>query len=377
MSGARPLVTVLGAAGAVGAALSEDLAGDESLDLRLVDLDTAAIAHLASDRVEVVSADLFDQEAADRVCQGASILMNCLSLVFFERVLDLAIRHRIDYADLISEPTAEQAKRAVEAGILAVPGLGISPGLSNVLARHAANDMELLSFEVSFALFRSPAKSRGALDTLVWEIAEYCPERVVFQDGELVHVAPFDGTRKVDFGPGVGELEVLVRPHPEPKSLPKNIPSLRFVAVRGTWHPKLVADFEVLNRYGLLADEETVAATKEAIWRRMGGREIEEFVGARASLIEARGIKDGVPIRRVYRSRSPEDLQSYPLTGICAAVAVRLMLRRNPSLVGVLEPESVFDPDAYLAGLDEQGVIHVEWIDVEDPALPERVVSSL
>jgi saccharopine dehydrogenase-like NADP-dependent oxidoreductase len=372
----KPLITVLGAAGAVGAALAADLAGDESLDVRLVDVDTSAVEHLASDRVEVMRADLFDPVAAAQACSGSSLLVNCLSMTFFDRVFELAVEYGIDYADLISEPTEAQAAAATEAGILVVPGLGLSPGLSNVLARHAAEDMELLSVEISFAIFRSPAKSRGALDTLVWEIAEYCPERVVYQDSRLVRVGPFDGIRTVDFGGELGELPVLVRPHPEPKSLPKNIPSLKFVAVRGTWHPKLVAEFEVLNRFGLLADEATVAATKEAIWRRMGGRDMPEYRGARGSLIEVRGVKDGVGIRRTYKPTSVHDIESYPLTGICAAVGARLMLDRPATLVGVHEPESAFDPGAFLERLQTQGVIDVQWWDVEDSSLPEPVIPS-
>ncbi|MGY1747315.1 saccharopine dehydrogenase family protein [Blastococcus sp. SYSU D00695] len=377
MSERRPLVTVLGASGAVGSALAADLAQDASLDLRLVDLDTAAVDHLASDRVQVVRADLFDDAAAEHVCPGSALLVNCLSLVFVDRVFELAVRYGIDYADLISEPTEEQRAAAEAAGILAVPGLGMSPGLSNVLVRHAANAMDLRSVEIHFAIFRSPAASRGALDTLVWEIAEYCPQRVVFQDGELVRVGPFDGVRRVDFGGELGELDVLVRPHPEPVTLPRNFPGLEFVAVRGTWHPRLVAEFEVLNRLGLLADEETVNATKEALWRRLGGREMPEYLGPRGSLIEVRGLKEGVGIRRTYRPTSTQDLGSYPLTGLCAAVGVRLMLDRPADMVGVREPELVFDPDAYLAGLDAQGVLSVEWWDVEDRSPAQRVVPSV
>ena len=76
------------------------------------------------------------------------------------------------------------------AGIVAVPGLGLSPGLTNVIVRHASEEIELRSVEILFAIFREIAPSRGALDTIVWEAGEFSPDRNYYEDGRLVPGGP-------------------------------------------------------------------------------------------------------------------------------------------------------------------------------------------
>jgi saccharopine dehydrogenase-like NADP-dependent oxidoreductase len=359
------LIVVFGAAGGVGTALAQDLATDESLSLRLVDIDTAAIDELRSERVEVVKADLVDPRAAAEVCDGATLLMNCLSFTFFEQVLGIAIDQRIDYADLVSEPSAEQAAAAEAAGIVAVPGLGLSPGLTNIVVRHASEELELHSVEILFAIFRAIAPSRGALDTIVWEAGEHSPDRNYYEDGRLIPAGPSDARRTVDFGGDFGLLDLHVRPHPEPKSLPRNFPSIRHCSVRGTWQPELMSDLAVLNKYGLLS-EQNGPRTADAIWQRVGGISSEKYFGQFAGRIEVRGTMGGDRVRRTYDILTPPDGSTYPLTGTCAAVGARILARRQDSRTGVLEPEVFFDPHEYIDGLERQGVIGVVWRDEPD-----------
>jgi saccharopine dehydrogenase-like NADP-dependent oxidoreductase len=357
------VVVVLGAAGAVGRSLAQALVDAGDLELRLVDIQDTEIASLERPGVEVMAADVFDPVETEKVLAGATLLVNCLSLVFFDRVFDLAVTHGIDYADLISEPTPEQEAAAKAAGITAVPGLGMSPGLTNVLVAHATSMMRVEEVDILFAVYRAMASSGGALDTMIWEGSEYSPDRNYYLDGEFIPAGPFDGARKVDFGGSFGEVEVYYRPHPEPKTLPKNIPSIRFAAVRGTWQPEINADLKVLNKYGLLA-EDTMERTKEIIWDRIGGLEDPVYRGRSASKIEVRGVtRDGERVLRTYTVKRPEDKHSYTLTGLVASQGVRLMARRGRVKTGVVEPEVYFDPEDYIAAVAEQGVVGVSWID--------------
>jgi saccharopine dehydrogenase-like NADP-dependent oxidoreductase len=357
------VVVVLGAAGAVGQALSRDLAGSAELDLRLVDVDVSTIRDLASPRVEVLEADAFSPDGAEPVLRDASLLVNCLSLTHFDRVLQLAIDAGVDYTDLISEPSDEQAALAQARGIAVVPGLGLSPGLSNVLVSHAARDLTLQEAEISFVVYRTIAGSRGALDTTLWEGGEFCLDRNYFQDGKLVPAGPFDGRRIVDFGPEFGELEVFFRPHPEPKSLPKNFPSLRFAAVRGTWQPELMNDLRVLNKYGFLA-ENTIEHSADIIWDRCGGVTDPQFHGQGSFVVEARGTDaQGHRLVRTYTMSSTLQAHAYTMTGLAAAVGVRVMATHPSDTTGLVEPEAYFDPAVFLRALEEQGVFSVSWTD--------------
>ncbi|MFJ8531729.1 saccharopine dehydrogenase family protein [Streptomyces sp. NPDC093591] len=368
-AGRGPIV-VLGAAGAVGLALAQDLVSTGGLRLRLVDIDVTTLRGLAGDDVEVIEADVLQPGRAAEVLDGASLLVNCLSFVLFDQVFAMAIDAGIDYTDLISEPSEQQAAQAAARGITAVPGLGLSPGLSNILVGHAARSMRVEEVEILFALFRTMAASRGALDTMLWEGAEYSPGRTYYLDGKHVPAGPFDGARVVDFGGAFGQLEVYYRPHPEPTSLPRNFPSIRFAAVRGTWQPEVMNDLRVLNKYGLLS-KENLPLTAEIIWERLGGIESPLYHGQSAGMTEVRGTTaDGERIVRTYRTARSEDLHAYALTGRCAAVGVRLMAAHGRVRTGVVDPEAYFDPDEFLAALREQGLFDVSWTD--EPWVADR-----
>ena len=296
-------VVVVGGAGAMGSALSADLAARAEIDELLVaDVDGARAADLVartgSPTAHATALDVEDRDAALDVLAGSQLLVNCTSFTLFDRVFELALAAGVDYCDLISEPTDDQRRAAAEAGITAVSGLGASPGLTNVLVAHAAGAFdELQETHVSWASFRSIAPSHGLLDTILWELADGCPTRRYFQNGRYVQARFMEGSRLVDFAEPVGRQRVYYVPHPEVTTLPRNFPALAFCAVRGTWRPELMEHVRVLNEYGLL-DPDALEATKSSIWARKGGQRDESpwrlFVN-----VELVGLRGGESWRRV------------------------------------------------------------------------------
>jgi saccharopine dehydrogenase-like NADP-dependent oxidoreductase len=233
-----------------------------------------------------------------------------------------------------------------------------------VLVAHAARAFdELEEAHVSWASFRAIAPSRGLLDTILWELSDACPTRLVYQNGRFLRAGFMEGSKLVDFAPPLGRQRVYYVPHPEVTTLPCNFPSLRFCAVRGTWRPKLMEDVRVLNEYGLL-EPEALEHTKERIWARFGGATDEEpwrlFVN-----VEVVGTRAGEPWRRVYDASHPDWGQegTGKMTGICAAVGAQLLGRHGRSRTGFVDPEAYFDPDEFLAELAARGTIEVSWRD--------------
>ncbi|UGS35731.1 saccharopine dehydrogenase NADP-binding domain-containing protein [Capillimicrobium parvum] len=211
---------ILGGAGEVGSEVTRDLARDGAFDeLVVADLDEGRARTLVDEfdgaGIRAVGLDLHDREAALALLEGADVLMNCTSFVLFDTVIDLAIEARVDYADLISEPTDAQARAAREAGITAISGLGATPGLSNVLVRHAAEELEeIAEVHISWVSFRTIAPTPGLLDTILWETSENCETRGFFQNGRFERAAFLDGSRLVTFADPVGPQRVYYLPHP-------------------------------------------------------------------------------------------------------------------------------------------------------------------
>ena len=361
-------VVVIGGAGEVGAELVRDLAGVDEIDsLSVADLDAdragAIAAELKRRGVSACGLDVHDRESALELLRGADLLMNCTSFELFDTVFELALAAGVDYADLISEPSPQQRAVAERAGIAAISGLGASPGLSNVLVRHAAEQFdELLGVNISWISSRTAAPTPGLLDTILWEVSEDCSTRCFYRDGRHERAAFMEGSRIVEFAQPVGRQFVYYVPHPETITLPAHFPTLRECAVRGSWRPELMQDLRVLERYGLLSAK-ALESTKQAIWERLGGARDAEpwtlFVN-----VEVSGARGGEVVRRTYNASHPTewgDRGIARMTGVPAAVGAQLLAGHRRDVVGFVDPEEYYDPLEFLAHLEQRGGINVQW----------------
>jgi lysine 6-dehydrogenase len=370
-------VVLLGGAGEVGSEIARDLAGVSEIDaLVIADADGERPHQLARELgrpgVTATTIDARDRERALDLFAGADVLMNCTSFALFDDVFDLALAARVDYADLISEPTPEQRRAAADAGITAISGLGATPGLSNVLVRHAADELdELRAVEISWISFRTVAPTPGLLDTILWELSEDCSTRTYYRDGRHEPAAFLEGSRLVEFAPPVGRQFVYYVPHTEVRTLPRHFPTLRDCAVRGSWRPDLMADMRVLERYGLLA-EGALEATKQAIWRRCGG--VRDSAAWMLYVnVEIGGLRNGEPVRRTYFVSHPVDWGERGLarmTGQPAGVGVQLLARHGRTATGFVDPEQYYDPYEFLTELERRSGIVVTHEEAAIPATP-------
>jgi saccharopine dehydrogenase-like NADP-dependent oxidoreductase len=194
----------------------------------------------------------------------------------------------------------------------------------------------------------------------------------VYVNGRWERAGVMEGSRLVDFPPPVGRRRVYYVPHTEVTTLPRHFPTLRFCAVRGTWRPELMADVEVLNRYGLL-DADAIDATRERIWARVGGTR-DAAPWTLFVVVETLGRREGGTVRRVYDVSHPLDWGQEGIgrmTGVCAAVGAQLLARHGRRGVGFVDPEVYYDPTEFLAELEGRGSVRVGWTehDVEGGAL--------
>jgi saccharopine dehydrogenase-like NADP-dependent oxidoreductase len=364
-------VVVLGGAGEVGAEVARELAAVPEIDsLLIADIDgrraESLAAGLSCSRVDSTWLDVRDPEAALPLLEGAQLLMNCTSFALFDAVLDLALRAGIDYADLISEPSEKQHQAARDRGITAISGLGASPGLSNVLVREAAEELdELHEVDISWISLRSLAPTPGLLDTILWELSEDCPTRRYYRNAEYRPAGFLEGSREVEFAEPVGRQFVYYVPHTEVTTLPRHFPALRDCAVRGSWRPELMQDIQVLNRYGLLT-QTSLESTKQAIWERCGGA---RDAGAWMLYInvETVGVRGSQVIRRTCRVSHPAEWGERGMarmTGIPAAVGALLLARRGRVATGFVDPEEYYDPREFVTELDRRNAIKIERAEV-------------
>lgn len=373
-------VVVLGGAGEVGQWLVRDLASRPAIDTIVVaDVATARASALAAEiggSARAVPAGADGREQLLLELRDAALLMNCTSHQHFDDVYPLALEAGVTYADLLSEPTARQRAAAAEAGITVVSGLGLSPGLTQVLARDAADRLDAVDeVHVSGVSWRTIAPSAGGLDTVLWELADDTPGRKYFQAGRFHRASFLDGARWVDFLEPVGRHRVYYVPHPETVSLARNIPGLRFCATRVSWRDELMEDMRVLNKYGLLDEVPLDGAAgrtvrqviRDRIWQ-LHGEARDDRGWALVCTVEVVGVHAGRAVKRTYRTGHPawgHDVTGR-VTGVCAAVGAEILATAPPPASGWLDPELAFDPAAFLSALAERQCIPVV---VEERAL--------
>jgi saccharopine dehydrogenase-like NADP-dependent oxidoreductase len=361
-------IFVLGGAGNMASEGTRDLLKAPDIgEVAIGEVNLEAAHRLAGElndpRVKVIPVDVTDHADAVQKIQGYDVLMNGLYFGLFDHALTVACQAKVDYADLISEPTPEQYHQAKEAGITAISGLGLTPGLSNVLARHGANHLDQTEeIHIHGVSFRTSAPSQGLLDTILWELATPCPTRQYYFRGRFVPAAPFEGSKVVRFGDPVGEQVVYYVPHTETGSLPRHIRGVQYVSVRGTWRPRLMEDVRILNQYGLL-DNDTVTVgnrqvrvrdfVRDRIWQTQGGK-VDADLWTFFLNVEVIGRLGQETRRYIYDVTHPAtwgERATAKMTGINASVGVILLARHGRTKVGLLDPEEYYDPGEFLAEL--------------------------
>ncbi|MCP4621461.1 MAG: hypothetical protein GY844_34085 [Bradyrhizobium sp.] len=114
------------------------------------------------------------------------------------------------------------------AGVTAVIGCGASPGISNLLAVHAASQLDRVDRLLTF--WGSGGEEKEALGNGVTAALRHWVEQIsmpipVWRNGGIVSAKPLERV-EVNY-PGVGRVSTRLVGHPEAITLPRKYPSLR------------------------------------------------------------------------------------------------------------------------------------------------------
>jgi lysine 6-dehydrogenase len=258
---------------------------------------------------------------------------------------------------------------AKEKDIIFIPGVGATPGITNVMARHASDQMdEIDEIQINFAAFRCPAPAPGLLITFLYEFHPRTEERVYFEDGEFVRVGPFEGLKTVNFPGPIGEQEVCYIPHEETWTMPGRL-GARAVSVHGCFPPHAMRLAKALFESGLYSEEPiTVKGVETTAFEMI--HEIllqlpetkETPLWAYGLLVDVFGKKDGQDLKiRHWNQHPPMEewggkAAYYKNIAIPLSIGAQMIARGDIEARGVLPPESVIDPEIFFAELEKRGI---------------------
>jgi saccharopine dehydrogenase-like NADP-dependent oxidoreductase len=380
--------------GGVGAAVASVAQRRDFFDgIVLADLDVSRpegiVERLDDGRFEAARVDASDHAALVTLLRdtSADAVLNATDPRFNPSIFAAAFEARCTYLDLaltLSEPPDVKLgdrqfvehERWQEAGLLALVGIGVEPGLADVFARHAADELfdEIDEIGVRDGADLVVDGYDFAPTFSIWTTIEEClnPPLVWERGRGFYTTEPFSEPELFDFPAGIGPLECVNVEHEEVVLVPREIDcrhvtfkyglGAEFIDVLRTLHKLGLDSTEPVRVRGVeVAPRDVVAAClpdPATLGERMTG------TTCAGTLVTGRG-KDGAE-RAVYlyhaldneRSMREYGHQAVVLqTALNPVVALELLSSGAWSGAGVLGPES-FRPGPFLELLAAYGEPH-------------------
>ena len=262
MSLSGDLVAVLGGAGAMGRAAVHHLAISRRRVL-VLDADAAAARRTAraygGRSARSASVDARDPKRLARALRGAAVVVHCAPYAFNLAVMQAALEAGCHYVDLggLFHTTRRQLRMDREfrrADLLAVLGMGSAPGITNVMARLAADLLDgvrairVYNGGADFTRYDAPLAFGFTPDTVLDELS--LPP-MVFAGGRFQAVAPL--SQGEDFTFGLGTQRVHASLHSEVATLPVTYrgKGIRACAFKIAYDPALIERMKLLIDLGL------------------------------------------------------------------------------------------------------------------------------
>jgi saccharopine dehydrogenase (NAD+, L-lysine-forming) len=370
---------VLGGSGVVGSiAVKTLLSFSDFSKIVIGDINTERaneiIKEIRSDRVSFTFVDVTNSEELMKCIEDFDVILNCIGpfYTFGPIVLKAAIDARINYVDINDDVDATRKvllmdKEAKDASIAALIGMGSSPGVSNLLAKFASEQLldEVESVDLYHAHGGEPIEGAGVIYHRIHSMSIGIP---VYIDGEFKSVNFFEKGGKaleeeIEFHK-IGKYRVHPYPHPETITLPKYIEGVQRVTNKGIVLPPeyfyLITDIVKLG----IIDEKPIDVRgnkisplefaisyiidqREKILKKMN------FGVQKGCLkVVVRGKKDNKPHTYVF-SLASEGQAMGEGTGLPAAFGVVLMARGLVKRKGVLPPEACINPLEFFSVMQE------------------------
>lgn len=258
-----------------------------------------------------------------------------------------------------------------------VAGFGMTPGITNLLAAHAASLLDSVdTVRISHGAFRPIAFSRSIAETTTYEYDPNLDSRVVFENGQFIQVPPFARPLEVELPPPYGTHTQYIIPHSETRTLARFLApkGVKLIEVRGTWPPRNMRLIRALYEYGLLANPEVrVGESRIRVLDAIAEHLLTSTPGTTTDLygyalhVHLTGVVGGVPMSHTFTHTHPASDGSVPewaglraytrCVGIPLAIAVHLIASGNHIGYGVQSPEELFDPQMVFAELERRAIL--------------------
>ncbi|UCC62724.1 MAG: saccharopine dehydrogenase NADP-binding domain-containing protein [Anaerolineae bacterium] len=331
-----------------------------------------------SEKLTAVALDLSDQAAASQLMAGFDAVVAALPRTAIPFGIRAAVAAGKPLVDLSwpSEEALPALRQAVEdAGALVIPGCGVEPGLTEIMARHLAEKLDRVDV-LHIKCGGIPEKPAPPLGYKIVFGGRQMPLREgdawVAENGKLKAVPRYSGVEPVIF-PGVGEVEAWHEGFMPWLLELEALKGLKRGSQKTFRWPGYAAKVTVLREMGLLSHEPVevegmrVAPKKvldAVLYPRVrleeGERDITLF------RVEAVGEKQGQPRRYKIEmvDRYDEALGFTSMartTAFTGAIVARMVARGDLKTRGFVTPEKVITGPLFEKLVEELAAVNVRF----------------
>jgi saccharopine dehydrogenase-like NADP-dependent oxidoreductase len=231
-------IAILGGAGLMGAGIVRDLISDRTIvpieAIRIADVSRpridALIAELKDARLEGFDLNVSDPQRLAATVSGVDIVINSVPTLLGHQmaIFEACLAARVTYTDLGGLGTYTVKQKAMHdrfrnAGVAAIIGTGSDPGMSNVICRAVADELDTIDavnlyWAAEFVGPENPVLVPPYSISTV--LAEYARPSTQFLDGRHQDCAPMSGREVLDLPEPWGRCEFMYSPHSEQLTVP-------------------------------------------------------------------------------------------------------------------------------------------------------------
>lgn len=363
-------VLFLGAAGQMAQPALQILAHNSAIsqltmaDRRLDSIPDITLSNSA--KAQKVILDVQDQHALMEQMEGKSLVINTTGPYYLlaETIVRCAVESRCNYVDICDdwEPTKELLKLdnwAKDQGVSVLLGAGASPGITNLLARKAADQLDSVrklytgwsihsDSDITAHEIRSVAQAQQVPAAIIHWMQQISGTIQVWSNGRLHQTQPLKSY--VFQYPGEGKIQGWSVGHPEAITLPRRYQDVQECA-------NLMVDVGnkilLLKALSLLIKLRTLNTLSAARLMKTLAKLVLPFVQLNdddttslpksmpALFAWAEGKLNGESKQIAYGFQPEKDLTMAELTSIPLACFAELFLAGSPQKTGVITPEEL------------------------------------